>query len=136
MSTDIALTPSTENTLGLDLADGGTQTLSGARKLAMQAVRYLLTIPGTNVTQPLYGSQLAAVAGGNVDARTIGQLASMAIRDAGAWLVTATKRNAPEEALEALIYRGSTYDGFTLTVSFTVLNRAGQQVSITLPVTS
>ena len=112
-----------------DISEGGT-------KLAMQTVRLLLTSKGSHLSDPTYGSTLIDLVGGPFNPTLQEQLVKVALADAGAWLVAATSRYPNSEALRELRYISSSYDGSTLDVAFTILNRAGEQVSITLPVTT
>ncbi len=129
MSNDIGLVPAESTALKL------SSTSSGGYKLAMQVIKYLLTERGTSVFNPAYGSGLMSLLG-SVDPSTLGSSVALNLQDAEGWFKANTASNVDAEALQQIILNGYEYDGSTLYISFTVLNRAGEQVSITLPVTS
>jgi hypothetical protein len=108
---------------------------TGGMKLAVQVVRFLLTDRGSSVFNRNYGGGVMALLG-TVDPSTLGTTIALIIQEAQDWMRANTAANVDSEALQQIILNGYEYDGSTLYISFTVLNRAGEQVSITLPVTS
>ncbi len=129
---DLAFEASTE--AALQFAARPNDISEGCIKLALQVVRFLLTSPGTHLSEPDYGSALIDLVGGPFNPTIQEQSVRIALADAATWMVKATSRYPDAEALREIRYISSAYDGSTLDVAFTVLNRAGEQVSITLPV--
>ena len=134
MSRDISFEPSSTAALQLPAA-GITGSVDGARKLALQVVRFLLTDRGSMVSDTTYGSGLMQLLGG-VDPSTLSSTIAVNLQEAETWMRGNTSGNVDSEALRQITFNSYAYDGLTLDISFTILNRAGEQVSITLPLSN
>lgn len=134
MSRDIAFEPSTTSTLQLSTTDV-LGSVEGSRKLALQTVKFLLTDRGSMVSDPTYGSGLTQLLGG-VDPSTLSSTIAVNLQEAETWMRASTSRNVDSEAMRQITFNSYVYDGLTLDISFTILNRAGEQVSITLPLSN
>jgi hypothetical protein len=134
MSLDFYMVPGTEKALELPTDLSVSSMSDGAHKLALQVVRFLLTVKGTHLTQGDYGCALLSRVGGNIDTRALDFVVRSEVEAAEAWLISATKGNVASEALRQINYLGSSYESGTLTVAISVLNGLGESVSITLPI--
>lgn len=136
MSQDLSLVPDATNGLRFATSgDAGRAGVSaGALKLASQVVRYLLTEKGSGVSPADYGGELIQLTRRGVDRNNLAGYVQVALSNGADWLKNATRSNVRPERLRELRYLSSAYDGTTLSVSMSIINDAGEQVSIALPV--